>query len=193
MFFNLNLIQSYGSGIRRAKKAMADNGSPELVFEPMNDTDELTMVTACINQEFFRIRQEEEKAVMTQEMTQENSFSSNLTQEMTQENAISSNLTQEMTQENSISSNLTQEMAQENVWEDGWIEQIEDPLERKIIKLFLRTPEITRMELAQILDVSEATINYRLRKLRNSGLIEHQGSTKAGKWVITGQPPRDDS
>ena len=62
------------------------------------------------NQEFFRIRQEEEKAVMTQEMTQENSFPSNLTQEMTQEKSFLSNLTQEMTQE--------------NMRDDEWIEQI---------------------------------------------------------------------
>ena len=175
MFFNLNLIQSYGSGIRRAKKAMSDNESPELVFEPMNDTDELTMVTAYINPEFARIRQEEEKAGIAQE------------------NEISRNLTQEMTQENEISRNLTQEMTQENVWDDGWLEKIEDPLERKIVELLLRTPEITRIELSEILDITEATVNYRLRKLRNSGLIEHQGATKAGKWVITAKTNRDDS
>ena len=165
MFFNLNLIQSYGSGIRRAKKAMSDNESPELVFEPMNDTDELTMVTAYINPEFARIRQEEEKV----------------------------GIAQEMTQENEIGRNLTQEMTQENVWDDGWLEKIEDPLERKIVELLLRTPEITRIELSEILDITEATVNYRLRKLRNSGLIEHQGATKAGKWVITAKTNRNDS
>jgi predicted HTH transcriptional regulator len=31
MFFKLDLIQSYGSGVRRAKKAMEDNKSPKLV------------------------------------------------------------------------------------------------------------------------------------------------------------------
>ncbi|MBR4210573.1 MAG: winged helix-turn-helix transcriptional regulator [Lachnospiraceae bacterium] len=61
MFFNLDLIQSYGSGIRRAKKAMADNGSPKLVYSPDNDTDDYTQVVAYINEEFLRI-QEEEKA-----------------------------------------------------------------------------------------------------------------------------------
>ena len=39
MFFNLDLIQSYGSGIRRAKKAMEDKGFPRFVFSPDNDTD----------------------------------------------------------------------------------------------------------------------------------------------------------
>ena len=98
-------------------------------------------------------------------------------------------MTQEMTQENSIS----EEIAQENVWEDQWLEKIEDPLERKIVELLLRTPETTRFEISQILDITEASVNYRLRKLRYSGIIEHQGATKAGKWVITAKKLRDKS
>lgn len=60
MFFNLDLIQSYGSGIRRAKKAMIHNKSPKLVFGPDNDTDDYTQVIAYINEEFLRIQEEEE-------------------------------------------------------------------------------------------------------------------------------------
>jgi predicted HTH transcriptional regulator len=60
MFFSLDLIQSYGSGIRRAKKAMADNSSPALIFEPNNDVDDYTMATAYINDEFARVKAEEE-------------------------------------------------------------------------------------------------------------------------------------
>ena len=59
MFFALNLIESYGSGIRRAKKAMKDNKSPELVFEPNNDIDDYTMVTAYISKEYQEIQMEE--------------------------------------------------------------------------------------------------------------------------------------
>lgn len=60
MFFALELIESYGSGIRRAKNAMKANGSPDLVFEPDNDTDDYTMVTAYINDEFKKIQWEEQ-------------------------------------------------------------------------------------------------------------------------------------
>lgn len=56
MFFALELIESYGSGIRRAKNAMKANGSPDLVFEPDNDTDDYIMVTAYINDEFKKIQ-----------------------------------------------------------------------------------------------------------------------------------------
>ena len=59
MFFCLKLIQSYGSGIRRAKNALKQIGSPELIFEPENDTDDYTLVTAYINAEFAGIQKEE--------------------------------------------------------------------------------------------------------------------------------------
>jgi predicted HTH transcriptional regulator len=39
---------------------MKANGSPELVFEPNNDIDDYTMVTAYINEEFQKILQEEQ-------------------------------------------------------------------------------------------------------------------------------------
>ena len=72
MFFALDLIESYGSGIRRAKNAMKENSSPELVFEPANDTDDYTMVTAYINAEYARINAEERKETERQENRQEN-------------------------------------------------------------------------------------------------------------------------
>ena len=53
MFFALGLIESFGSGVRRAKHAMRDNGSPALVYEPANDADDYTMVTASIQPEFL--------------------------------------------------------------------------------------------------------------------------------------------
>ena len=59
MFFALDLIESYGSGIRRAKNTMESNHSPALLFEPSNETDDYTMVTAYINEEFARIHEEE--------------------------------------------------------------------------------------------------------------------------------------
>ena len=60
MFFALNLIQSYGSGIRRAKAAMEHNHSPALIFGPLEeDETDYTIVTALINEEFAAIREEE--------------------------------------------------------------------------------------------------------------------------------------
>ena len=62
MFFALDLIKSYGSGIRRAKDALKENHSPELQFLPDNDTDDYTMAVVMINEEFAAIREEEQKS-----------------------------------------------------------------------------------------------------------------------------------
>ena len=72
MFFALDLIESYGSGIRRAKDALKENHSPELQFLPDNDTDDYTMAVVMINEEFAAIREEEQKSSdVTKEITKE--------------------------------------------------------------------------------------------------------------------------
>ena len=76
MFFALDLIESYGSGIRRAKDALKENHSPELRFLPDNDTDDYTMAVVMINEEFAAIREEEQKSSdvpkeITKEITKE--------------------------------------------------------------------------------------------------------------------------
>ena len=77
MFFKLDLIQSYGSGVRRAKKAMEDNKSPKLVYSPDNDTDDYTQVVAYINKEFARIQEEENWQAGTREIIMKDGLLSN--------------------------------------------------------------------------------------------------------------------
>lgn len=45
----------HGSGIRRAKNALKQIGSPELIFEPENDTDDYTLVTAFTSSANLRL------------------------------------------------------------------------------------------------------------------------------------------
>ena len=80
MFFALDLIESYGSGIRRAKRAMKENGNPELIFRPENDIDNYLEVIAPVNPEFARMRDEEE--AREKDATQE------IAQEIAQENVV---------------------------------------------------------------------------------------------------------
>ncbi len=61
--------------------------------------------------------------------------------------------------------------------DDFWVED-------KIIEALIECPEITRNELAIKLDLKPEAIKYRLKILKEAGRIEHQGSTKAGKWVV---------
>ena len=140
MLFSLKLIQSYGSGIRRAKNALKQIGSPELVFEPENDTDDYTLVTAYINSEFAAIQKEEAE----------------------------------------LKGAPAQETAQETAQENS--KRLTD--EEIIINLLSENPKLTRNELANKLDMSPDAVKRRLEKLKRAGKIEHQGSTKAGRWVI---------
>ena len=103
MFFALDLIESYGSGIRRAKDALKENHSPELQFLPDNDTDDYTMAVVMINDEFAAIREEEQKSSdvtkgITKEITKE--ITKDITKEikklMKENPAISANEIAEM-------------------------------------------------------------------------------------------------
>lgn len=69
---------------------MADNGNPPLLFEPLNDADDYTMVTCPINEEFSHIRDNEDEATKktsektttdTQELSEYSSSASEKTSE----------------------------------------------------------------------------------------------------------------
>ena len=73
----------------------------------------------------------------------------------------------------------TQESAQESA------QEITDRLtdEERIIILLNENPRMTRNEISQRLGISSDAVR-RLDKLKKAKKVEHQGSTKAGKWVI---------
>ncbi|VWL85862.1 putative DNA binding domain-containing protein [Oceanivirga miroungae] len=72
MFFSLNLIESYGSGIRRAKDALIKNGSPNLKFYPDNEKDNYTNAVMSINAEFLKEFNGSTAQETTQKMKTEN-------------------------------------------------------------------------------------------------------------------------
>ena len=43
---------------------------------------------------------------------------------------------------------------------------------------------LIRKDLAIVLNVSEDGIKYHLNILKNKGIIQHQGSTKSGYWIV---------
>ena len=45
-------------------------------------------------------------------------------------------------------------------------------------------PQVTRKDLAKRLNRTEDSIRYYLRRMVKEGVIKHEGSTKAGKWII---------
>ena len=74
MFYSLNLIESYGSGVRRAKEALRANASPSLEYVLDNKDDDYTNVIIKINEEFMETVQNSNKNEIhktTQETTQQ--------------------------------------------------------------------------------------------------------------------------
>ena len=56
LFKPLDLAETYGSGIRRAKGLLKDNNSPELEYSPKDHSSEQTLVKIKANEEYLRIR-----------------------------------------------------------------------------------------------------------------------------------------
>ncbi|MGZ9413835.1 winged helix-turn-helix transcriptional regulator [Mycoplasma sp. Z386] len=54
MFFALKLIESYGSGIRRAKSTLLQNNSPKLLFSSGDEKSNFTNAIIKINEEFYK-------------------------------------------------------------------------------------------------------------------------------------------
>ena len=58
---------------------------------------------------------------------------------------------------------------------------------QEILKLIKEKPNITRKEIAKILNLSQDGIKYHLTNLKKQNKIKHIGSTKKGKWIILSQ------
>ena len=57
-------------------------------------------------------------------------------------------------------------------------------IEDEILDEIKNSPQITRKDLAKRLNRTEDSIRYHLRRMVKDGIIKHEGSTKAGKWLI---------
>ena len=56
--------------------------------------------------------------------------------------------------------------------------------QNSIIALMRQIPSITAVQLAENLGVSSRTVENEIKQLRKSGIIERQGATKDGKWIV---------
>ena len=57
----------------------------------------------------------------------------------------------------------------------------------KILNQIRENPSITQTELKEKLQVSIVTVKRLMADLQKRGLIERQGSSRKGKWIIIGQ------
>ena len=56
--------------------------------------------------------------------------------------------------------------------------------QERILAAIQAKPEITQKELAQSIGITIDGIKYHIKNMTKQGLIKHEGSTKAGKWII---------
>lgn len=54
----------------------------------------------------------------------------------------------------------------------------------KIIELIKENPQVTRSELANILNISSDGIKYNLKKLVDNNIIERIGPNNGGYWKV---------
>ena len=54
----------------------------------------------------------------------------------------------------------------------------------KIIDILQAEPELSIEKIAKRLQVTNGTVRYSIEMLKRTGVLEHIGPTKKGKWVI---------
>ena len=165
MFFKLDLIQSYGSGIRRAKTALSQIGSPDLVFEPDNDTDDYTAVTAYINEEFARVKAEEVRQQATETVTKNKNVTENVTEN------VPENVTEKLPQ--GAAALLMNYSNKKRVTAE------------KIMKAILSDPSITISRIIEISGTSDRTVKRYLKEFKDGNVLKRQGSDISGQWFLS--------
>ena len=57
-------------------------------------------------------------------------------------------------------------------------------IEIDIIKLIENNPSITANEITEKLELTIDSVRHYINKLKKQNIIKHEGSTKAGKWIV---------
>ena len=62
-------------------------------------------------------------------------------------------------------------------------QEIQHPIERSILELIESEPSLSQKEIANRLGQNTNTVKYRIRRLKEKGLLIHIGSAQKGEWV----------
>ena len=83
--------------------------------------------------------------------------------------------------------NPTQDQGNPTQDRENPTQEIPHPIEHSILELVASEPSLSQREIANRLNQNTNTIKYRIRRLKEKGLLIHIGSTQKGEWVRT--PP----
>lgn len=56
--------------------------------------------------------------------------------------------------------------------------------DKMLLKMMAANPVITQRELAEQTGLTEDGVYYQIKKLKEKGVLERTGATKAGRWVV---------
>ena len=158
MFFKLDLIQSYGSGIRRAKNELSRIGSPALVFEPDNDTDDYTAVTAYINGEFAEVMAEEGRAISGTKFKNDTENGTENGTEVLPERAVAF---------------LKTYTNKKRMTAEG------------IMSAIVSDSTITIPRIAEVSGASVRTVKRYLKEFQEGDVLRRDGSDTSGEWILS--------
>ena len=55
---------------------------------------------------------------------------------------------------------------------------------RRILDIIAKEPSLTRLQIAEKLEISADTVKVHLALLKKTGHLERVGATKNGRWVV---------
>ena len=64
-------------------------------------------------------------------------------------------------------------------------QETQHPIECSILELVASEPSLSQREIANRLDQNINTVKYRIRRLKEKGLLAHIGSAQKGEWIRT--------
>ena len=152
----LGYVNRFSRGVYRVQKELTENGNGEAFFD-------FSLITA------FRVTEK------VSEKYFEAGFGTNATQETTLKHP-------ETTQEKEDTALEKPKKSQRKAKKKP--EKSQRNIHEEILDKIRSNPQTTTSMLAKILNRSQDSTRYHLRQLTNSGVIKHEGSTKAGKWII---------
>ena len=89
--------------------------------------------------------------------------------------------------ENSIENGNQNEVLAKSKQSNSTENSIEKPLselQTAILKALEEVPSRTLEEVGRVIGCPKTTVRYHVQKLQKDGKVRHEGSTKAGKWVV---------
>lgn len=56
--------------------------------------------------------------------------------------------------------------------------------EQAIIDLLKQRPDLSQKQLARLLNMNLNTVKYYMKKMRNNGRLQREGSSQKGLWIV---------